>query len=62
MYPDQVQLLYLLHLCVVKCIYVVFQLEQKVMERFEKVSFHDIVFTTIKDVIIIDRKTDKRGY
>ena len=38
--------------CVVKCIYVVYQLELKVLERFEKVSFHDIALTTIKDVII----------
>ena len=46
--------------CVVNCIYVVYQLEKKVMERFDNVSFHDIVFTTIKDVIIVDRKTDER--
>ena len=46
--------------CVVNCIYVVYQLEKKVMERFDNVSFHDIVFTTINDVIIIDGKTDER--
>ena len=46
--------------CVVKCIYVVYQLEKRMMQRFDNVSFHDIVFTTIKDVIIIDRKTDQR--
>ena len=39
--------------CVVKRVYVVYQLEKKVMQRFDN-------FTTIKDVIIIVRKTDQR--
>ena len=35
-------------------------LEGKIMDKLDKVNFLDIIFTTIKDVINIDRKTDSQ--